>query len=154
MLTIRPATADDIDTITDANLAMAAETEQRELDRDTVARAVRRAIAHPSLGTYYLAERDGAVIGQLLVTSEFSDWRDGSFWWIQSVYINPEARQAGVYRALHQHVVRAARQQPEVCGVRLYVDASNTRAQQVYEHLGLTPTEYRLYETDWSNEPG
>lgn len=102
------------------------------------------------LGVYYLAEQDGRVVGQLLITFEFSDWRDGLFWWIQSVYVHPSARRGGVYRALHRHVEQEARKSGTACGLRLYVDKRNTRAQQVYRSLGLVPTEYDLYEADWS----
>lgn len=147
---IRTATRADADTIVEFNVAMADETEGRRLDRDTVARGVDRAMADSRLGVYYLAERDGRAVGQLLVTTELSDWRDGVFWWIQSVYVHPRARGMGVYRALYDEVVRLARQNPDVCGLRLYVDRSNTAAQEVYRRLGMRRTEYDLYEVDWS----
>ncbi len=149
-LTIRPATLTDADTIAAYNRAMARETESRDLPADVIARGVRRVLTDPALGVYYLAEQDGRVVGQLLITFEFSDWRDGLFWWIQSVYVDASARRSGVYRALHRHVEHAARQSGRACGLRLYVDKRNTRAQQVYRSLGLVPTEYDLYETDWS----
>lgn len=149
---VRTATADDLDTLVRFNVAMAEETEDRRLDEDVVRRGVARALADARLGRYYLAEREGEVVGQLLVTTEFSDWRAGVFWWIQSVYVAPTARQAGIYRALHAHVTQLARQTPEVCGLRLYVDTHNTRAQQVYRTLGMQRTQYELYETDWSGE--
>ena len=150
---IRRATPADADTIIAFNAAMAAETEDRQLDRAVLAGGVRRVLADPSLGMYYLAQRDGNIVGQLLITCESSDWRNALFWWIQSVYVLPAARRRGMYRALHEHVVRAARQAGNVCGVRLYVDKRNTAAQAVYRRLGLRPSEYDLYETDWSLPP-
>ena len=149
-LRIRRATPADADIIAAANVAMAAETEARQLDRARTAAAVRRALADAALGVYWLAERDGNVVGQLLITTEFSDWRDGVFWWIQSVYVVPAARRTGVYRALHERVVQEARRTPGVCGVRLYVDRHNAAAQAVYRRLGMHETEYRLFEADWS----
>ncbi len=150
-ITVRPATADDLEAIVAGNLAMAEETEGRQLELETVRSGVRRLLADPSQGVYYLAELDGRVIGQLLITYEWSDWRDGMFWWIQSVYVAPAARRQGVYRTLHTWIERRARETPGVCGLRLYVDRQNTRARQVYARLGLQLTEYQLYETDWSD---
>lgn len=152
-VSIRRATPADADVIAGFNLAMAAETEGRRLDPDTVARGVRRVLADPAQGVYYVGERDGRVVGQLLVTFEFSDWRDGVFWWIQSVYVAPAARRQGVFRRLHAHVAGLARATPGVCGLRLYVDGENRRAQAAYERLGLRRTEYAVYETDWSPAP-
>ena len=149
-LHIRRAAPNDAEVIVAFNLALAVESERRRLDRRVVARGVRRVVADPALGVYYVAERAGSVVGQLLITFEFSDWRDGTFWWIQSVYVAPACRQQGVYRALHQHVAQEARQAGDVCGLRLYVDRRNARARGVYQRLGLVPTEYVLYETDWS----
>ncbi len=143
-LKIRRAEAADADVI---NVAMAAETESRSLDPERVLRAVRRLLADAGLGVYWLAERDGTVVGQLLITYEFSDWRDGVFWWIQSVYVDPSARRSGVYRALHTHVLSEARRTAGVCGVRLYVDRRNAVAQAVYRRLGLVETDYLLFES-------
>jgi GNAT superfamily N-acetyltransferase len=148
-LSIRRATPDDAAVITSANIALAAESEHRILDPEVVARGVRRLLAEPAWGVYYVAERDGRVVGQMLITYEFSDWRDGMFWWIQSVYVWPEARRCGVYRALHQYIEHTARTTPGICGLRLYVDDDNTRAQATYTHLGLKRTEYHVMEADW-----
>lgn len=149
-LRIRCATPADADLLAAHNRAMAAETEARHLDAAIVARGVQRVLGNPVLGVYYVAEREGRVVGQLLITPEVSDWRDGVFWWIQSVYVAPAARGSGVYRALHARVAELARATPGVCGLRLYVERSNARAQAVYRALGMRRTDYELYETDWS----
>jgi GNAT superfamily N-acetyltransferase len=153
-LHIRRAAPNDAEVLVAFNLALAAESEGRQLDRRVVARGVRRLVADPALGVYYVAEREGSVVGQLLITYEFSDWRDGTFWWIQSVYVEPASRRHGVYRALHEHVAQQARQARVVCGLRLYVDRRNARAREVYQRLGLVPTEYHLYEVDWAQKKG
>ncbi|MGE0480270.1 MAG: N-acetyltransferase family protein [Phycisphaerae bacterium] len=147
---IRAATAADADTLAAFNRALAAESEGRPLDARRVLAGVRRLLGDPARGVYYVAERGGNVIGQMLVTREWSDWRDGWFWWIQSVYVAPDARRVGVYRRLHEHVAALARAAGDVCGLRLYVERENTRAQAVYRQLGMTQTAYLLYETDWT----
>ncbi len=153
---VRPATIDDAETIAEFNRAMARETEQIELDAGTVSRGVRKVFDVPTHGVYYVAERDGKIVGQLQITYEYTDWRDGVFWWIQSVYVVPEARKQGVYRALQDHVRQAARRDPHVRGLRLYVYNQNLAAKAVYKRLGFRKTEYDLYETDpaESREPG
>jgi GNAT superfamily N-acetyltransferase len=148
-ITVRPATLVDADTITAFNQAIAEETEGRSLVPAVIARGAARLLAEPARGVYYVAEQGGRVVGQLLITYEFSDWRDGVFWWIQSVYVHPDFRRQGVYRALHEHVSAAARAAGDVCGLRLYVDRRNTRAQAVYRQLGLHPAGYEMYEVDW-----
>lgn len=149
-LSIRPAAPTDRDTLAAYNVAMAAETEHRRLDPAAVRRGVERVLAEPARGFYLVAEVEGIVVGQLLVTYEWSDWRDGDFWWIQSVYVAPEQRGRGVFRALHAEVERRARAAGHVCGLRLYVDRDNGRAQEVYRALGLTATDYVLMECDWT----
>ncbi len=151
IILVRTADARDAETIVDFNLALAAESEGRTLRRDVVTRGVARVLADSSLGTYYVAEIDDRVVGQLLITREFSDWRNGHFWWIQSVYTHADARRLGVYRALHQHVERTAQAAGDVCGLRLYVDRDNVRAQETYARLGLKATAYDFYEVDWSS---
>lgn len=143
---IRPASAADRDRITTFNLAMARETESRELDPEVLRSGVERALADPSRGTYFVAEIAGRVVGCLLVTREWSDWRDGWFWWIQSVYVAPESRGRGVYSALHGHVRDAARETGEVVGLRLYVEPSNAVAQRTYRRLGMADAGYLLFE--------
>ena len=149
-LHIRTAHAEDADVIAEFNRAMAEETEQRRLDQAILAAGVRGLLDDPSRGVYFMAELDERVVGQLLITYEWSDWRNGLFWWIQSVYVVPELRRRGVYRALHQHVERSARETQGVCGIRLYVDSNNRVAQDTYRGLGMSETGYLLFETDWS----
>ncbi len=147
---IRQATLADVDAIAANNVAMAAETEGLRLDPSTVRMGVYRVLTDDEKGRYYLAERGGRGVGQLLVTREWSDWRNDWFWWIQSVYVVPAARGAGVYRALHEYVERRARHTPGVCGLRLYVDRRNQIAREIYQHLGLQPTSYEFLQLDWA----
>lgn len=148
-VSIRLAASGDAETIARFNRAMAQETEQRALDPERLRRGVEAVLRDPSKGRYWVAEVEGRLAGQLLVTYEWSDWRNGAFWWIQSVYVDPEFRRRGVFRALYEHVVREARQAPEVCGLRLYVEQHNRRAQNAYERLGMRPTPYRIFEVDF-----
>jgi len=143
---VRPARAADGATIAAFNAAMARETEQRELDPATLTAGVERGLADPAKGRYFVAVVDGEVAGCLMVTTEWSDWRDGWFWWIQSVYVDPAHRGRGVYGALHEHVRAAAKAAGDVVGIRLYVEKDNTRARRTYTKLGMTETDYRLYE--------
>ena len=102
-----------------------------------------------SLGFYIVAESGGAMVGQLMITYEWSDWRNGTFWWIQSVYVRPEDRGRGVFRLLYDAALRMARASGGSCGLRLYVEGDNARAQQVYERMGMRATSYRLFENDF-----
>ena len=129
------------------NSAMALETESVVLDAERVAAGVAALLADPAKGFYTLAEAEGAVVGQTLVTYEWSDWRNGVFWWLQSVYVTPEWRGRGVFRRLFEHIETRARS--EACGLRLYVERHNHSAARVYETLGFTPTVYDLYEKDF-----
>lgn len=152
-LEIRPATPADAEAIVAFNAAMARETEGKELELARLSRGVAAVFADPALGEYWVAERGGDVVGGLLLTYEWSDWRDGRFWWIQSVYVRPEARGGGVYTALYRAIESRARETPGVCGLRLYVDHGNERAQRVYEHLGMEAARYRFYEVDFVLDP-
>jgi ribosomal protein S18 acetylase RimI-like enzyme len=138
---IRDGRISDAPTLVDFNARMAIETENKTLDRQTLTRGVERLLKDASLGRYFVCCDGGdAIIGQLMITTEWSDWRDGHFWWIQSVYVREDARRKGVYRALHEHVVQEARAAGNVVGVRLYVEPHNTRAQGTYARLGMTKT--------------
>ncbi|MFB6232042.1 MAG: N-acetyltransferase family protein [Salinibacter sp.] len=145
-LTLRRATTNDAETLVRFNEAMAEETEDKTLDPDTVRAGVRAVFDKPEQAFYLVAERDEAIVGSLMITTEWSDWRNGDFWWIQSVYVRPEDRREGVYTALHRGVRRRARETPGVCGLRLYVERDNTAAQEAYEELGMTEPPYRMYE--------
>jgi ribosomal protein S18 acetylase RimI-like enzyme len=125
---------------------MALETESKILDPSVLSQGVATLLENPDLGFYVVAEYDGIVVGALMVTTEWSDWRNGVFWWIQSVYVQPEFRRQGVYRRLYGFVQDVAAKDPKVCGFRLYVAEDNTAAQQVYKTLGMSPTHYRIFE--------
>lgn len=146
---IRPAAASDAAIIADFNRRLAQETEGRQLDPAVVMKGVTGLLGFPDRGIYYVAEIDGQVIGQTLITYEWSDWRNGNFWWIQSVYVAADFRKQGIFRALYQHVKTAAEARSDVCGLRLYVEAENEHAQRAYERLGMKRTPYRLYELEF-----
>ena len=148
----RRAALGDLDHVIAFNTALAAETEGKTLDARTLALGVQEALADPGRSLYFLAEVDGVVVGQTMVTFEWSDWRNAFFWWIQSVYVDSRFRRRGVFRALHEHVRREARSRPDVCGLRLYVHHDNHRAMKTYERLGMPQSEYLMCEEDWSNE--
>ena len=146
---VRPAESGDLAVLVDANAAMALETEGRRLQRDVLRRGVARLLEDPSRGRYFLAvDEDGAVLGSLMLTHEWSDWRDAWFLWIQSVYVDPAARGRGVYRLLHEHVEAVARAEG-AAGLRLYVDAHNTTARTVYERVGMHRAPYEMFEIDF-----
>ena len=148
---IRRATESDAPVLAGNNRAMARETEDRELAPGVIEAGVLAALTKPELGAdYWVAEADGRIAGQTMVTREWSDWRNGWFWWIQSVYVAPEFRRKGVYRALHDHVRTEAEASGDVIGIRLYVERDNRAARATYEALGMHATDYELYETDWS----
>ncbi len=143
-LTIRRAAAGDLDVIARFNAALAWESEGKALDDAVLRRGVRAVLADPHKGFYTLAERGGEVVGQVLVTFEWSDWRDGWYWWVQSVYVREDARRGGVFRALFEHLRAQAVADPAVIGLRLYVERDNRRAQETYRALGMTDEPYFL----------
>jgi len=143
---IRSAGPDDLDTIIGFQQAMAAETEDKALDEMVVAEGVRRLFEMPDAGFYLVAEVDDEVAASLMVTPEWSDWRNGWFWWVQSVYVAAPYRRQGVYRALYDAVKTRAADAPDVRGFRLYVERENQNARSTYEALGMFETAYRLYE--------
>lgn len=143
---IRAASLADLETIVRFNQALAIESEGKTLADATIRAGVRRALAHPELCRYYVAEAKGRIVGQTMVTFEVSDWRDGIIHWIQSVYVEPEARGKGVFRALYAHVEAEARQGGDGRLVRLYVEKDNVPAIAVYERLGMRAAPYHIYE--------
>ena len=145
---VRRASAEDLDTIADFNEAMAWETEGKVLDREVLRSGVSAVLEGRGKGNYYLAEVSGQVVGQLAITTEWSDWRNGFFWWIQSVYAHPDHRRRGIYRSLHNHVVAEAVSEGNVRGIKLYVDRENRRAHGVYASLGMAHSHYDLWEMD------
>lgn len=128
------------------NQAMALETEGKTLDSQILTSGVESVFHDDKKGFYVVAEDEGKIAGGLMITFEWSDWRDGWFWWIQSVYILPEYRGRRIYSLLYQFVKDEANKQGDVCGFRLYVEKENTRAQKVYEKLGMEETHYLMYE--------
>lgn len=144
-LLIRAARPSDADVIAEYNMGIAKETESLSLDPRTVSCGVRAVLADPAKGAYFVAEVDGRVIGQLMITHEWSDWRDGDIWWIQSVYVHPEHRKLGAFKALYRHAEAQAKLAGAV-GIRLYVDAHNEAAQQAYVRLGMHMGNYRVME--------
>ena len=142
---IRPACANEADTLVEFNARMARETEGLELDRNILSNGVRGGLADASKALYFVAESGGRVVGQLMITKEWSDWRNGDVWWVQSVYVHPDHRRRGVFRALYVHAREQASRAGAV-GVRLYVDDHNAAAQQVYERLGMRMSNYRVME--------
>lgn len=150
---LRPAEAGDLPTLVRFSRAMAMETESRVLDPRRLREGLNSIMSSPALGFLRVAEVDEGgvrrIVGQLMVTYEWSDWRNAVFWWIQSVYVDPSWRRQGVYRAMHQAIRREARSTPGVGGLRLYVEETNRPAQRTYRQLGMTTSPYRVLEDDF-----
>ncbi len=143
---IRRAETNDVDTIADFNIEMAGETEDIVLPRLRLLKGVKALLEDISKGFYVMAELDGKPVGQAMITYEWSDWRDSTFWWIQSVYVLPQYRRMGVFRALFHHIKLIAEETTDVCGLRLYVEQGNHAAKQTYESLGMEESHYELRE--------
>ncbi|MBI1903866.1 MAG: GNAT family N-acetyltransferase [Planctomycetia bacterium] len=143
---IRDALPADLDLVVEYNLRLAFESESKALDRQALLRGVARLLQDPVKGRYFLACDGERPVGQLMLTTEWSDWRDGWFWWIQSVYVEKEFRRRGVYRALHEHVMREAAGRGDVVGLRLYVDEQNHTGQATYRCMGMSPAGYFVLE--------
>ena len=142
----RRASVDDLETIARFQEVMALDTEELALDPATLRRGIAALFANPSLGHYWVAEADGAVIGSLMITFEWSDWRNRMVWWVQSVWVEEAWRKKGVYSALYGTVRALAEEDPGVGGIRLYVDRRNTRAQEVYRRMGMNGDHYLTFE--------
>jgi len=152
-LNVRLARPEDAATIASFSAAMALETEGRRLDLDRLYDGTIALLKYPDRGFFMVAELkqadDRQLLGQLMITYEWSDWRNGAFWWIQSVYVAPAWRRQNVFRRMHETVMATAKTSPNVCGVRLYVEKSNDVAQAVYRKVGLTPSSYAILEADF-----
>jgi GNAT superfamily N-acetyltransferase len=149
-ITIRDARSSDTETIARFNSLMALESEHKLLDPAIARAGAAAALADLGKGRYFIAENDGQPIGQLMITYEWSDWRNGVFWWIQSVYVAEHARRTGVFTALFRHLEALAKRTAGVCGIRLYVERENVRAQKTYEKCGLVDAGYTVMEVDYS----
>ena len=146
---IRDATPADIDTIVDFNLALAEESEGKPLDADRLRKGVTALLSDGALGRYFLLEREGNIVAQTMITFEWSDWRNGLFWWIQSVYVHADHRGTGAFSALYRHIRDRALAEDGVCGIRLYVDKTNQHAADIYRALGMSDAHYDMLEIDF-----
>jgi len=147
LCTVRPATLTDLETIIGFNAQLALETEGKQLDRATLQAGVAALLEDSEKGRYFIADTEsGEAAGQLMITYEWSDWRNGLFWWLQSVYVRPEFRKQGVFSGLFDHVAGMARSQPGVCGIRLYVENENAPAQATYGARGFERANYEVME--------
>ena len=148
IIKVRVARPGDRKRLTDFQMAMALETEGQELDRRIVSQGVKSVLDDPQKATYFVAELEGVkgLVGCLMITDEWSDWRNGWVWWIQSLYVLPEYRKRGVFTALFEHVWMIVDSTSDVKGLRLYVDKNNTRARELYEAIGMSGEHYITYE--------
>lgn len=149
LISIRPAVAADAAIIAEFNRRLAWETGRQELSPARIMAGVSALLADAGKGSYWVAESGGEVVGQLMITREWSDWRNGWFWWIQSVYVREDFRGAGVFKQLYAQVRESARCDAAVRGLRLYVEGDNRRAQAAYEKLGMRRTSYQLFELEF-----
>ena len=145
-LLVRSAAVGDLSTIVDFNIRLAAETENLLLDREILQAGVSAVLADASRAHYDLACAGGTIVGQMMHTREWSDWRNGDIWWLQSVYVHPDHRRCGVFRALYEHLSRQAAADPSVVGLRLYVEAENISAQMTYQHMGMVRSGYLVMQ--------
>jgi len=145
-MNIRTATVEDADSLVEFNQAMALETEGKQLVDDVLRRGVEAVFDDEKKGFYVVADDGDTIIGGLMITYEWSDWRNAWFWWIQSVYILPEARRQSIYTRLYDFVKAKAAEAGNVCGFRLYVETENDNAQKVYEKVGMNASHYLMYE--------
>jgi GNAT superfamily N-acetyltransferase len=145
MISIRKANSSDVPAIVDFQLKMAWETEEMSLDHETVKKGVNAVFEDPSRGQYYVADNDGNVIASLLITYEWSDWRNRNVWWFQSVYVIPDYRRQGIFRKMYNHIRNLA-ELNDIAGLRLYVETKNISAQKTYEALGMSSEHYSFYE--------
>jgi GNAT superfamily N-acetyltransferase len=145
-LSVRTGQEKDVDTLVKHNIALAQETEQKRLSPPIVTQGVKMLLKNPKYGFYTVAEIDGEVVGSCMVTYEWSDWRCGLFWWIQSVYVKPEFRRQGIFRKLYEFLKEKASNEQNICGFRLYVLQSNHTGQYTYTGVGMKETPYKFFE--------
>ncbi|MGD1951307.1 MAG: GNAT family N-acetyltransferase [Leptolyngbyaceae cyanobacterium] len=145
-INIRRAQLSDASAIANFNQAMAWETENKKLISEVILAGVTSLFENPSRGFYIVAEIDAKVVACLMITTEWSDWRNGLFWWVQSVFVLPDYRRRGIYRRMYQFIKDLANREPNVCGFRLYVEKDNVRAQSTYTTLGMSQSPYFLFE--------
>ncbi len=143
---IRQANITDLNLLTNFNLAMAKETENLTLDENTLREGITAGLKNPEIAFYFVAELHGEIAGSLMITKEWSDWRNSFVWWIQSVYVVPEFRRQGIYRSLYEHVKDLSMQDENCSGIRLYVDKTNLNAITTYTNLGMNGEHYQLFE--------
>ena len=148
-ISIREGTTSDAASISNFQRNMALETESKILDEDTVLKGVEKVLTSSDRGFYVIAEVDSKVIGSLMVTFEWSDWRNGWFFWIQSVFVDEAYRRQGVYRLMHNEVISRCKASKDCCGIRLYVERDYVNAQKVYNNLGMYDTDYYLFEEEF-----
>jgi ribosomal protein S18 acetylase RimI-like enzyme len=146
---IRVASSADAEFLVRGNAEMALETEHLSLDFDRLRDGVHAVFENPARGVYFVATVGARRAGMMMITCEWTDWRNGVFWWIQSVFVEPEFRSQGVFKALYRYVENQAKATPGVAGLRLYVENSNNRAQNTYQSVGMKRTAYQLFETDF-----
>jgi GNAT superfamily N-acetyltransferase len=149
MITIRKARAEDASTIVDFQQKMAWETEKMTLAPDTVTNGVNKVFTDPACGQYWVAEDNDRIVASLLITYEWSDWRNTNVWWFQSVYVLPSNRRTGIFRSMYSHIRNEADKQ-DVAGLRLYVETNNSGAHKTYEAMGMKSEHYTMYE--WLKE--
>lgn len=145
-MNVRPGRPDDVDTMVEFQVRMAMETEGVQLDGDAATAGVRAVFGDARKGRYWVVEDDGQVAASLLTTPEWSDWRNGTVWWIQSLYVRPEYRRRGAFRMLYEHLRELVAADPGLLGLRLYVATGNAAARRAYEAMGMDGEHYRLFE--------
>ena len=150
-LLVRCAEDSDVETLVKFNISLAWDTERKKLDPPVVTKGVQVLMNDPAHGFYTVAEIAGRVVGCTLITYEWSDWRCGQFWWIQSVYVDPEFRRRGVFRKLYEHLKEKAASEQHVCGFRLYVEHSNLAGQSTYAGVGMEEVSYKFFEESFEN---
>ncbi|MDJ0907836.1 MAG: GNAT family N-acetyltransferase [Woeseiaceae bacterium] len=145
-IVIRDASPADGPIIAEFNSRLREETEGKPLDPEVIGPGVAAMLADPLKGRYWVAETEGEIVGQIMVTYEWSDWRNGTWWWLQSVYVREDHRQSGIFKALYRYIEALARGEDSVVGIRLYVEKDNGRAQSIYDGLGFRDTGYQMQQ--------